>query len=149
MVSRGWWSEWTIMSCFPYRKWCHFSKQDTIAKHSFLDLSIIFFLSHRGCVTWSWQDGPPEVRLCLWSCQMLLLEGWQQGWHLNSAVLYVVEAMRVLAELNATSWMSDQRNSVPSLVRSLNGRTVSNRFCQNLDKYWHLPQETLHSGLVC
>ena len=49
--------------------------------------------------------------------------------------------MRFFAELNAFSWLFDHRNRTSSLVKSLNGKTVSDKLWQNLLKYWHMPRK--------
>ena len=49
--------------------------------------------------------------------------------------------MRFLAKLNASSWLFDHRNIEFSFVKSLNGRTVSDKLWQNLPRYWHMPRK--------
>ena len=49
--------------------------------------------------------------------------------------------MRLFAELNAFSCLFYHRNAESSLVKSLNGRTVSDKLWQNLLKYWHMPRK--------
>lgn len=48
--------------------------------------------------------------------------------------------MRSFAELSALLCLFDNRNTESSWVRSLNGRTVSDRLWLNLFRYWHIPR---------
>ena len=85
IVSRGCWSEWTLMSCLPCISSdaiypCRIQSQDTVSR-----LEHSFFLCWWGYVKWNGQGAPLVVKPHLLHCQMRLLEVSLGGVGHNSA----------------------------------------------------------------
>ena len=104
----------------------------------FLKLSIILVCRTKGV----WHEADRMILLkknSAYGTVTCLLEGLQEGWRHNSAMLLWRLWGSWLTWM--PPWTPDKRNSVSSLVKSLSGRTVWDRFWQNLAKDWHIPRK--------